>query len=132
MPATRITIAVNAQQSIKAPLVLPAAAASNPAENNSYRALIAKTAQAKLRVKKPSRFFVARDGHELETEADWKAAICDDAVILVSVGEEYVGIRKGEAVDSNDKSKGNLLVISAYQLMITPVVPMLIFAHSKH
>ena len=100
MPAIRVTIAVNAQQSIKAPLILPAAALPDPSASNSYQSLIIKTAQAKLRVKKPSRFFVARDGQELLSEADWKAAIQNDAVILVSAGEEYVGVRKENASTS--------------------------------
>ncbi|KAF2120543.1 tRNA-splicing ligase [Lophiotrema nucula] len=89
MPATRVTVALNAKQSQRAPLLIPASA---PPQQ-----LVFKTAQTKLRLKKPSRIFAAGTGAELLTESDWTENLKDDVVLLVSAGEEYVGSKdKGE------------------------------------
>lgn len=53
-----------------------------------------KTAQSKLRIKKPSRVFLGGTGQELLTEEDWKSNIKDDVVLLISAGEEYVGLKR--------------------------------------
>lgn len=55
------------------------------------RHLVLKAAQSKLRLKKASRFFVAGTGAELLSEEDWRRAIRNDIVLLVSAGEEWVG-----------------------------------------
>jgi hypothetical protein len=57
-----------------------------------------KTAQSKLRLKKPTRVFVGRTGQELLTEDDWKPNVKDNTVLLISAGEEYVGARKESSV----------------------------------
>jgi hypothetical protein len=94
MPAIRVTVASNAKQSQKAPVVIPASASADPATASSMRALVSKTAQSKLRLKKPTRVYVGRTGQELLTEDDWKFNVKDDIILLVSAGEEYVGARK--------------------------------------
>lgn len=99
MPATRVTIALNAKQSQRAPLLLPANVSLDPEAANSLRSLIFRTTQSKLRLKRPLRVFVSRTGQELITELDWKNNIKDDAVLLISAGEEYVGLRKEANVD---------------------------------
>jgi hypothetical protein len=92
--ATRVTVANNAKQSQKAPLVLPAAAVADPAAAGSMQSLVFKTAQSKLKLKKPTRVFVKQTGKELIDEKDWKDNIKNDAVLLVSTGEEFVGVKK--------------------------------------
>jgi hypothetical protein len=98
MPATRVTIALNTKQSQKAPLLVPASASADPAAATSIRALIFKTAQSKLRLKKPARIYAGRTGQELIDEDDWKHNIKDDAVLLVSAGEDYVGVKRESSV----------------------------------
>ncbi|OAL50726.1 release factor H-coupled R [Pyrenochaeta sp. DS3sAY3a] len=94
MPATRVTIALNTNQSQKTPLLIPSSASANPVLVTSIRSLVFKTAQSKLRLKKPTRVYVSRSGQELLTEEDWKATIRDDLVLLISAGEDYVGVKK--------------------------------------
>ena len=96
MPSIRVTVASNAKQSQKAPLIIPASTPHNPLSPSSSRTLVIKTAQSKLRLKKANRIFVA-GGKELTTEEDWKAALKDDVVLLVSTGEDYVGTRNDES-----------------------------------
>ena len=91
MPSIRITLALNSKQSQKCPLLLPGAAILNPSDPNSCHSLVFKAAQSKLRLKKPSRIFVAGTGKELHTERDWKDILRDDIVLLISSGEDYVG-----------------------------------------
>ncbi|KAL8793543.1 MAG: hypothetical protein Q9195_003916 [Heterodermia aff. obscurata] len=98
MPSTRVTIASNAKQSQKAPLIIPPSTSCNPASPVSFRSLVIKTAQSKLRLKKASRIFIA-GGKELITEEDWKAALKDDVVLLISIGEDYVGSRNEESTN---------------------------------
>ncbi|KAF2632060.1 hypothetical protein BU25DRAFT_454430 [Macroventuria anomochaeta] len=78
--AMRVTIANNAKQSQRAPLLVPASAAS------------------RLKLKKPSRVFVKQPGQELVNEEHWKTNIKNDIVLLVSAGEEYVSVKKGTIV----------------------------------
>ncbi|KAH3918499.1 3'-phosphate/5'-hydroxy nucleic acid ligase [Parastagonospora nodorum] len=104
MPATRVTIALNSKQSLKAPLLIPASTSADPAASTSIRALVFKTAQSKLRLKKPTRIFVGRTGHELLTEEDWKTNIKDDVVLLLSAGEDFVGVKR----ESNVHAHANL------------------------
>jgi hypothetical protein len=94
MPATRVTLALNAKQTQKAPLLIPASATADPAAASSIRALVFKSAQSKLRLKKPSRIYLGGTGQELLSEEDWKRNIKDDVVLLVSAGEEFVGVKK--------------------------------------
>lgn len=100
MPATRITIALNTKQTQRAPLLIPSSADSDPASTNSICALVFKTTQSKLRLKKPSRIFVGGTGEELLTEDDWKRNIKDDISLLISAGEEFVGVKKESKVHS--------------------------------
>jgi hypothetical protein len=92
--ATRVTIANNAKQSQKAPLLVPTSAPADPVAINSIQSLVFKSAQSKLKLKKPARVFVKQTGQELLNEADWKINIKNDITLLVSVGEEYVGVKK--------------------------------------
>jgi hypothetical protein len=95
MPATRITIASNSNQSSKAPLLIPASTTSATA----IKVLVFKTAISKLRIKKPTRVFAAKSGEELLTDEDWAKNLNNDFTLLVSAGEEYVGLRrKGDGV----------------------------------
>ncbi|KAF2761753.1 hypothetical protein EJ05DRAFT_183996 [Pseudovirgaria hyperparasitica] len=94
MPTKRITVALNTNQSQRAPLLLPLTLSRNPADRESCRALVIKTAQTKLKFRKGSRIFVFRDGRELLQEQDWLDALRDDVILLVSAGEGYVGVRK--------------------------------------
>jgi hypothetical protein len=98
MPAIRVTIALNAKQSQKAPLLIPASISADPSPEISIRALVIKTAQSKLRLKKPSRIFAGQTGHELLSKEDWKSNIKDDVVLLVSAGEDYVGVKRESSV----------------------------------
>ncbi|MCJ1241293.1 hypothetical protein MMC14_009297 [Varicellaria rhodocarpa] len=98
MPSTRITLALNSKQSQKAPLLVPTSVSFVPIENDSLRSLVIKTAQSKLRLKKASRIFIAGEGKELISEQDWRASLKDDAVFLVSAGEEYVGLKKEKPI----------------------------------
>lgn len=96
--ATRVTIANNAKQSLKTPLIIPATASADPADANCMRSLVFKTAQSKLKLKKPARVFVKQTGQELLNEEDWISNIKNDTVLLVSGGEEYIGAKKGVTV----------------------------------
>ncbi|CAG2181098.1 unnamed protein product, partial [Oppiella nova] len=58
------------------------------------QSLVFKLAQSKLKLKKPTRVFVKQSGQELIDEKDWKDNIRNDAVLLVSIGEEFVGVKK--------------------------------------
>ncbi|KAL9046271.1 MAG: hypothetical protein Q9214_000850, partial [Letrouitia sp. 1 TL-2023] len=93
MPSnTRVTLISNANQSRRAPLLLPSSSVSlDPQEKNSCRTRIIEAAQSKLRLKKkPTRIFVP-GGHELASRQDWERHCKNDAEFLVSMGEEYVG-----------------------------------------
>jgi hypothetical protein len=98
MPPARVTLALNSKQSQKAPLIVPASASADPVASTSIRALVFKTAQSKLRLKKPTRVFVGRSGHELLTKEDWKLNIKDDVVLLLSAGEDFVGVKRESGV----------------------------------
>lgn len=93
MAATRITLSNNSNQSQVAPLLIPASACTDPFSPTSIRKLVLKAAHSKLKLKKPTRIFVAGCGCELFTEQDWKRSIENDVTLLVSSGEDYVGIR---------------------------------------
>ena len=101
MPATRITVALNSNQSQKAPLLIPSSSSFDPNSKSSCRSLVIKTSQSKLRLKKVSRVFVAKTGQELDSEEDWRRALKDDVVLLVSAGEDYVGAKKEAAAENN-------------------------------
>lgn len=91
---TRVTIANNAKQSQRTPLLIPPSAVTDPIVSSSIHFFIFKAAQSKLKLKKPSRVFVKQTGQELVTGEDWKSNIKNDVVLLVSCGEEYVGAKK--------------------------------------
>lgn len=92
MPSIRVTIASNAKQSSKAPLLIPLSASYDPSCHPSIYSTVIKTAQSKLRLKKASRVFV-QGGRELKNQDDWTDVLRDDLTLLVSTGEEYVGSR---------------------------------------
>lgn len=94
MPSIRVTVSLNTNQTLKTPLLIPADASFDPEDAKSARSFIVKTAASKLRLKKVQRIFVARNGDELLTEEDWKAALKNDVVLLVSAGEDYVGLKR--------------------------------------
>ena len=104
MPATRVTVASNSNQSQKTPLLIPASASLDPKSSPSCYSLVVKTAQSKLRLKKAKRVFV-HGGQELTVQKDWEHFLKDDVVLLVSIGEEYVGSRK-EDDHSNRGQRG--------------------------
>ena len=104
MPATRVTVASNSNQSQKTPLLIPASASLDPRSSPSCYSLVVKTALSKLRLKKAKRVFV-HGGQELTAQQDWEQLLKDDVVLLVSVGEEYVGSRK-EDDHSNRGQRG--------------------------
>jgi hypothetical protein len=108
MPSVRVTVSLNTNQTLKTPLLIPTGFSLNPSEAKSAHSFVVKTAAAKLRLKKVQRIFVARDGKELLTEADWKVALKNDAVLLVSAGEDYVGSKR-EAGRYADHGMMNLL-----------------------
>lgn len=93
MPATRVTVASNSNQSHSTPLIVPASTSLDPKSSPSCYSLVIKTAQSKLRLKKAQRVFVS-GGQELTGPEDWGQFLKDDVVLLVSIGEEYVGSRK--------------------------------------
>lgn len=97
MPSTRITIASNSKQSSKSVLLVPSSISFEPASASSCRSLVLSTAKSKFRLKKPNRVFIT-GGKELLTEEDWRDALKDDAIFLVSVGEDYVGARSEDVV----------------------------------
>ncbi|KAH9865756.1 hypothetical protein J1614_009343 [Plenodomus biglobosus] len=93
MPPIRCEVVLNSKQSQRAPLLIPASATPDPESTNSIRAFVFKTAQSKLRAKKPSRIFAGQTGQELLSEEDWKSQLKNDIVLLVSSGEDYVGAK---------------------------------------
>jgi hypothetical protein len=94
LPPTRITIALNTNQTQRAPLLLPSGACTDPHSPTAIRKLVFKAAQSKLRIKKPGRIFVAGSGAELIVEEDWKRSIRNDVSLLISAGEDYVGVNR--------------------------------------
>lgn len=110
MPVIRITVALNAKQSRKAVLLIPPSSPACPDALDSYRALVFKAAQSKLRLKKPVRAYVGQTGHELISEQDWKSNINDDVVILVSASEDYIGAKR------MPKTHGELASVSHEQV----------------
>jgi hypothetical protein len=117
MPATRLTIALNANRSQQAPLLVPASALADPVVAGSIRAHVFKTAQSKLRLKKPSRIFVGKTGYELVNEEDWKDNIEDDAVLLVSAGEDFVGVKR-ESVTNGEYHLTSNFNMSIFALIL--------------
>ncbi|KAL5393497.1 hypothetical protein DPSP01_000313 [Paraphaeosphaeria sporulosa] len=98
LPPTRVTIALNTNQTQRAPLLLPSNACPDPNSPTSICKLVFKAAQSKLRIKKPSRIFIAGSGAELVGEEDWKRAIRNDVSLLISAGEDYVGVNREAGV----------------------------------
>lgn len=96
MPATRITIASNANQSSKSVLLVPSAISFDPASSSSCRSLVLTAAKSKLRLKKPSRIFIP-GGKELQHAQDWEDALKDDGILLISAGEDYLGARAADS-----------------------------------
>ena len=88
----RLTVASNSNYSLKAPLLDPSSTSLDPNSSPSCYSLVIKTAQSKLRLKKAQRVFV-HGGQELTSQRDWQQILKDDVLLLVSTGEEYVGLR---------------------------------------
>ncbi|KAF9696008.1 hypothetical protein EKO04_005968 [Ascochyta lentis] len=99
----RVTVVNNAKQSQKAPLLIPASAIADPTVANSIRSHVFKSAQSKLKLKKPSRVYVGKTGQELTSKEGWRNNIKNDVVLFVSAGEEYVGARKEPTVHADVK-----------------------------
>jgi len=112
MPSTRITIASNSNQSLKAPVILPSLDSGS-----AYFTHIIKAAKDKLRLKKPSRIFL-QGGRELTAETDWSQVLEKDVVLLVSIGEDYVGNKTEDApsphIDANLNCSIELLAEKAF------------------
>ncbi|KAJ3031565.1 UNVERIFIED_CONTAM: hypothetical protein HDU68_002663 [Siphonaria sp. JEL0065] len=81
---TRITLASNAKRTIKTVIIFKASSAE------SDRKQLFDIAKNKLRVKKPQRLFLS-DGRELLGD-DFISLLHTDCTVLVSCGEEFVGI----------------------------------------
>ncbi|KAG8533388.1 uncharacterized protein KY384_002171 [Bacidia gigantensis] len=105
MPATRVTVIVNTEQTQKTILLVPASISYDPCVSPSCHSLVTKIAQTKLRLKKPCRIF-ARGGQELVTTENWQDAIRNDATLLVSTGEDYVGARTEVSDSSRTREAG--------------------------
>lgn len=106
MPLTRLTVALNTNRNTKTVLLLPSTSPADPTSGpTSIHAQVLKSAQTKLRlkVKKPNapRFFVARTGAELLAPDDWARVFHDDAFLLISAGEDFVGKKEAPAADAN-------------------------------
>ena len=71
-------------------MLIPASATSGDA----LRTLVFKTATSKFRIKKPTRIFAAGTGEEIVSDEDWERNLKNDVTLLVSAGEEYVGVRR--------------------------------------
>lgn len=94
--AVRVTISLNTNQTRRTPLLVPILASTGPTAPVVIRSLVFKTAQTKLRLNKPTRIFIARTGEELLTEVDWSRNFRNDVILLVSAGEDYVGVNENE------------------------------------
>lgn len=71
--------------------------------------------------------FVAGTGQELLDESGWKSVLRDDVVLLVSMGEEYVGARK-EATPVNGASQDEI----SPSTQGNPDCPVNILAHTAY
>jgi RNA-splicing ligase RtcB len=118
MPSLRVTVSLNTNQSLKTPLLLPADASPNPNAVQSCRSFVVKAAQSKLRLKKVQRIFVARTGDELITEEDWVRVLKNDVILLVSAGEEYVGLKKDVGFDCKYSSSEALDTFMLWMLIL--------------
>lgn len=108
--AIRVTVANNAKQSQKAPLLLPTSASNSPAAADSMRSLVFKAAQSKLKLKKPTRVFMKETGQELVHEDHWNSSVIkNDVILLVSAGEDYIGVKKESIV------RGRCLPMSIFE-----------------
>ena len=114
MPSIRLTVALNSNQSTKTPLLIPSDTPLDPSAPKSCYSLVLTAAKSKLRLKskKPARVFVQGTGEELLDEERWKVALQNDIVLLVSGGEEYIGLRKEATEQSLDSLKGMCRKIS--------------------
>jgi hypothetical protein len=108
MPSIRLTVALNSNQSAKTPLLIPPDTPLDPSAPKSCYSLVLIVAKSKLRLKskKLGRVFVQGTGEELLDEEHWKRTLKNDIVLLVSGGEEYVGLRKEATEHSLDSQKG--------------------------
>ncbi|KAF2501677.1 hypothetical protein BU16DRAFT_522588 [Lophium mytilinum] len=111
MPPIRLTLALNASQTKRTPLILSSSAPRDPALPNSCQELLFKAAKDKLRLKGKSskwRIFVARNGLEVLGKEGWESALAEaetkEIVLLISAGEDYVG---KTASSSSSAPKGN-------------------------
>ncbi|KAF2145393.1 uncharacterized protein K452DRAFT_283753 [Aplosporella prunicola CBS 121167] len=112
MGSMRLTIALNSNRNLKSVLLLNAATSFDPADPASVQSLVLKSAQSKLRLKLKKgavgRIFAARNGTELLTTDDWKREAFNDAVLLLSVGEDFVGLKKATSGNGTSSGDGSL------------------------
>jgi len=123
MPSTRITLALNSNQSTKTPLLLPSDAPLDPTAPKSCFSLVSNAAKTKLRLKKPSRVFIQGTGQELLEENDWKRTLKNDVTLLISAGEEYVGLRRESTLEEDIQGRTNPLLKFRQQLIAQDLEP---------
>jgi hypothetical protein len=68
-------------------------------------------------LKRPARIYVGGSGHEPINEEVWKHNIKDDAVLLISAGEDFVGVKRESVV------QGKFLGILSTFALESPVHP---------
>ena len=96
MPAIRVTLVNNVKQTQKTVLLIPSSTTPDPSAPNSCKTLILSCAKSKFQSKKASRVYDAK-GRELQTTEEWQQALRNDAVLLVSKGDEdYIGASEDE------------------------------------
>ncbi|KAJ3218606.1 hypothetical protein HDU67_004910 [Dinochytrium kinnereticum] len=87
--AVRIHLTSNVNQKVKSLVVIKVIDGVDGA-STALRESIMVTARNKLRVKKPSRLFLA-DGAEVFNDSDLTGGVRDGCTILVSSGEDFIG-----------------------------------------
>ena len=91
MPSIRVTVSLNTNRTIRAPLLVPTPDfSSTSAYSRTLQGAVFQCAQTKLRLKKPTKIY-AHGGKVLVSEQDWHDVLHNDAILLVSAGEEYIG-----------------------------------------
>ncbi|KAJ3196601.1 hypothetical protein HK101_008393 [Irineochytrium annulatum] len=88
----RLQLASNANQKLKALFVIrmPLASSLSSPTSTEFRTSLLQHAKNKLRIKKPTRVFLA-SGEEAITDIDLITNIRDDSIVLISAGENFIG-----------------------------------------
>jgi release factor H-coupled RctB family protein len=127
MPSVRVTLISNAQQNVRCAAVLSLT-------SETARTAILDYGKRKLRLKKPSRIFLP-GGQELDPSSPWLSIVQNDSVLLVSCGEEYVGVRSDAASASSPHGLVHIVARTTYvdpdavkQLNTTAQLPGIIYA----